>query len=88
MDLFPSSGEVRDTHTLLGHLERANLSHWTGPNTAGVSLPSPEGGNRPSFQTLLCSSGGWTKLRDPAILSIVHHPQNPLVSTRCLLLNS
>jgi hypothetical protein len=28
LDLFPSSGE-RETPTLSGHLERANLNHWT-----------------------------------------------------------
>jgi hypothetical protein len=28
LDLFPSSGEVRETPTLLGPLERANLNHW------------------------------------------------------------
>jgi hypothetical protein len=28
VDLFPSSGEGRETHTLLGPLEIANLSHW------------------------------------------------------------
>jgi hypothetical protein len=29
LDLFPSSGEGRETPTLLGPLERANLKHWT-----------------------------------------------------------
>jgi hypothetical protein len=29
LDLFPSSGERRETPTLLGSLERANLNHWT-----------------------------------------------------------
>jgi hypothetical protein len=28
LNLFPSSGEGRETPTLLGPLERANLSHW------------------------------------------------------------
>jgi hypothetical protein len=27
LDLFPSSGQPRKASTLLGHLERANLSH-------------------------------------------------------------
>jgi hypothetical protein len=27
LDLFPSSGDGRETHTLLGPLERANPSH-------------------------------------------------------------
>jgi hypothetical protein len=29
LDLFPSSDEGRETHTLLDALERANLNHWT-----------------------------------------------------------
>jgi hypothetical protein len=29
LDLFPSKCEVRDTPSLLGPLERANLNHWT-----------------------------------------------------------
>jgi hypothetical protein len=29
MDLFPSSGEWRETPTLLGPLGRANLSYWS-----------------------------------------------------------
>jgi hypothetical protein len=29
MDLFPSSSDKRKTPTLLGPLERANLSQWT-----------------------------------------------------------
>jgi hypothetical protein len=28
MDLFPSSGKGKETHILLGLLERANFSHW------------------------------------------------------------
>jgi hypothetical protein len=29
LNLFPSTGEKRETSTLLGLLERANLNHWT-----------------------------------------------------------
>jgi hypothetical protein len=29
LDLFPSSGNGRKTHTLLGPSESANLNHWT-----------------------------------------------------------
>jgi hypothetical protein len=36
------------THTLLGPLEKAKLNQ--GPNRVGVSLPSPEDGNRFSFR--------------------------------------
>jgi hypothetical protein len=35
--LFPSSGEVGKTPTLLGPLERANLNHWT--THVQVTLP-------------------------------------------------
>jgi hypothetical protein len=35
------------TPTLLDPIKTANLSHWSEePNTVGVSLPSPEDGNR------------------------------------------
>jgi hypothetical protein len=37
--LFPSSGEGRETPTLLGPLERANLNHWTHAFLS--DLPSP-----------------------------------------------
>jgi hypothetical protein len=47
LDLFPSSGEGVKTPTQLGRLERANLSHW--------SPPSPEDGNRSSFQNVFSS---------------------------------
>jgi hypothetical protein len=30
LNLFPSSGEVRETPTLLGLLGRASISHWAG----------------------------------------------------------
>jgi hypothetical protein len=42
LDLFPSSGEERETPTLLGPLERANTNDWT---TSG------EGGKTP---TVVC----------------------------------
>jgi hypothetical protein len=29
LDVFPSSGERKETRTLLGPLERLNLSHWS-----------------------------------------------------------
>jgi hypothetical protein len=61
LNLFPSTGEWRETPTLLGPLETANLqwlrlalSRW--PNTVGVSLPSPEDRNRPSFRNVVFSS--------------------------------
>jgi hypothetical protein len=43
--LFPSSGEGRETPTLLGPLERANSNHWMrlalsmGPYRVGVTSP-------------------------------------------------
>jgi hypothetical protein len=53
---------MRELDTLLGPLERANLKHWTRLrlgstkrlNKAGVSLPSPEDGNRSSFGKVVC----------------------------------
>jgi hypothetical protein len=54
MDLFPFSGEGRETLTLLGPLERANLNPIIqrlrlalskGPIRVGISLLSPEDGN-------------------------------------------
>jgi hypothetical protein len=53
---FPSSGEWKETPTLLGPLERAQLNHGTiskGPNRVYVSLPSPEKGNRSSFRNVV-----------------------------------
>jgi hypothetical protein len=32
LDLFPSSGDRKETPTLLGPLERANLNHWFSHN--------------------------------------------------------
>jgi hypothetical protein len=73
--LFSSSGEG-ETPTLLGSLERANLNHWT----EGFP-PSPEDGNRPSFRNVVFSSfwntGRWTKSKNPVILNVIHHRQNP-----------
>jgi hypothetical protein len=54
LGLFLSSDEGRETSTLLGLLERANLQ-WLrlalckGPNRTGVFLSSHEDGNRSSF---------------------------------------
>jgi hypothetical protein len=41
-----------------------------GPNRAGVSIPSPEDGNRSTFLNVvffnaLWNTGGWTKYTDP-----------------------
>jgi hypothetical protein len=33
--MFPPSGEGRETPTLLGPLERANLNHWIRPQVRG-----------------------------------------------------
>jgi hypothetical protein len=46
----PNSGGRREIPTLLGPLERANLNQQT---RVGVSLPSPEDGNRSSFGTVV-----------------------------------
>jgi hypothetical protein len=49
--MFPSSGDGRKTPTLLGPLERADLT-----TVGGVLRPSHEDGNRPSFWNVLFSS--------------------------------
>jgi hypothetical protein len=49
LDVFPSSGEEWAIPTLLGPLESTNLNHYEGPNRAGVSLSSPEEGNKSRF---------------------------------------
>jgi hypothetical protein len=56
LDLFPSSGEGKETPTLLGPVIKVSSK---GPKILGVYFPSPEDGNRSSFQTLL--SGPWAK---------------------------
>jgi hypothetical protein len=56
--LFLSSGEERETLNLLGPLGRDNFKLWilpTGPNRVGISLPSPEEGNRPGFRNVVLS---------------------------------
>jgi hypothetical protein len=56
-----------------------------GTNRAGVSLRSPEEGNRSSFITDVFSSvynsERCTKPRDPVSLSGIHHRQNPSDTT-------
>jgi hypothetical protein len=58
-NLFPSSGEKRQTRTLSATLKIANPNHWTRfplgeePNIVGVSLSSPEEGNRFSFPNVV-----------------------------------
>jgi hypothetical protein len=60
LDLFPSSGDGKETPTLLGPLGRANLqwlrsafSKW--PKRVGVSLQTPEDGKRSTFCTIVFS---------------------------------
>jgi hypothetical protein len=48
-------------------------------------LPSPEDGNRASFQNVVffsnyLESGRWTKSVTPVILCVIHHRQNPIES--------
>jgi hypothetical protein len=76
------------TPTLLGPLERANLDYWSsakGPNKLGVSLSSPEEGNRSSFRNIVFSrSLQFRTMRKFHILAdserYTHH-QNALNST-------
>jgi hypothetical protein len=64
----------KETPTLLGPLERANLQFAVskGSNTIDASLPLPEDGNRTSFRNDIFSSiqnsERWPKSRNPAIL--------------------
>jgi hypothetical protein len=52
LDLFPSSGYWKETHTLLGRLKRADLNDGTsGTNTVCVSA-SPEDRNTPRFRNV------------------------------------
>jgi hypothetical protein len=48
-NLFQSPGEVRETPTLLGPLERANLSQWS---RVCVSFSTSQDENKCSFQRL------------------------------------
>jgi hypothetical protein len=59
------------------------LAFSTGPDTVGVSLPSPEGGNRPIFRNGVLYSylefRTMDKVQKPSD-SVIHHRQNPLDS--------
>jgi hypothetical protein len=77
--LFPPSGDAMgDTYSV------GSLSHWTGlkltlskgSNRVGVSIPSPEGGNRYSFRYIAFSS--CLEFRTMGILSATRRCQNPL----------
>jgi hypothetical protein len=54
LDLFPSSGEGRETSTPLGRLERTNCNHWIeavfskGPNRVSPFLHVKTGTDRVS----------------------------------------
>jgi hypothetical protein len=64
LGLSQSPGEGRETHTLLGPLERTNLIEvqclWLGlckgPNGICVSLPSPGDGYRSTSRNVVFSS--------------------------------
>jgi hypothetical protein len=60
LDLFQSSGEGRETLTLLGPLERASLNHWTGETGAtdpvsetlcSLVFRIPDDGKSPEIQS-------------------------------------
>jgi hypothetical protein len=46
----------------------------------GPKVPSPEDGNRSSFQNVVflsyLESGQWTKSKNPVSLSVIHNRQN------------
>jgi hypothetical protein len=77
LDLFPPSGEARETPTLLGQstlIQWLRLALSEGPNRVGVSFPSPEERNRFSFGNVSSSiwnSGRRAKSRNPVILRIL-----------------
>jgi hypothetical protein len=59
LDLFLSSGEGKETSTLLGPLESGNIQAQAlckGPNRVCVFLPSSEEGNKSSFRNAVSSS--------------------------------
>jgi hypothetical protein len=73
LDLFPSSGEERETPTQLGPIESANLNHWI--------WFSPEDGSLPVSETCVLvfriPDDGKTP-KTPTVLFC--HRQNPLGS--------
>jgi hypothetical protein len=63
LDLFPSSGEGRQTPSLLCPLERANFNRWTSflktQQSICLALPSPEDGKRRSLQNIVFLLAGY-----------------------------
>jgi hypothetical protein len=63
LNIFPSSGEGKQTSTLLGRVERANLSpfawRWKHIQFSKICAPS------------IYNSGWWSKSINPEILSVV-----------------
>jgi hypothetical protein len=76
MDLSPTSGEGRETPTVLGP---SRLALSKGPNTVGVFLHSPEVEDRSDSGTLCClviwNPGRWIKSRNTVSLSATQHRQ-------------
>jgi hypothetical protein len=71
------------TPSQLSRSERSSLDHWTR------CLPSsPEDKNRSSFRNVVFSSlwntERWRESKNPVILSVIHHRQNPIESTRII----
>jgi hypothetical protein len=52
LDMFSSSGEVKEAAILMGFLEKGNLKLSKRQNTVADSLHSPEDGNRSSFRNV------------------------------------
>jgi hypothetical protein len=75
---------MEETPTLLGSLERANLSHWT--QRSSCLPPHLRTETHPVSETLcflvsrIPDDGKSPK--NPVILSVIHHRQNPLESTK------
>jgi hypothetical protein len=65
--------------TLLGHLEKPNLNHWSS-DRVGAIIILPEERSRSRFQNVvfLRNIRGWTKSKNMIISSAIQHCQNPL----------
>jgi hypothetical protein len=76
--VFLTSGEGRETPTLLGPLERATssleieLTFYKGPSRVGVSHHSPEDGKRSNFRNLV-----YRNYLEFRMMDEVHKPMNP-----------
>jgi hypothetical protein len=90
VDLFPCSGEGRETPPLLGLLERASRDLdkvFLSNPTKQVSFIPTKNGSRSSFGNIVFSSRLEFRMTDkaqnPVILAVIMHRQNPLQDRNC-----